>query len=189
MMLVPAVLFVKLTPGLQDDVAVYGIIIIKEVGKFVLVASAAWLTGEGIIYLQSHSNPAHNPNIKGSPAITRTKTVMALIAAGTSGCGVDPQKCKCGVIKVSGIVTRAAIWIADASLPEGGFMTWFFKNQPGTPMMGPWGGSYPKSITDFDSYQPGKTEIAKGWTWEPKDCNDNSDGGFPKPPNFLQPAQ
>lgn len=192
MYLVPAMTLAKLTPPKQDDVIMYGIVI----GRFVLVAATAWITAQvaagvfgGTVVMARHSNREHNPNIAGTKARANITTIITTIT--TSTCAASKQ-CRCGVMKAGEVIIKAAIWIADSSrmsLVAGdtpGYLAWYHIQQPGTPLKGPWGSSFDKTLENWEAFQPNEIERGKGWTWHPMECDDPN---FPQPPTFLQAAQ
>jgi len=131
-------------------------------------------------YLESHSNRDHNPNISGSQARINIEAFLAAMAAYTTLGGPDPRN-KCGVTSdASGNVIRAAVWVAK------GYLMWFFINTPGTPLKGPWGGSYDITSDNFDLDRNAQFERDRGWTWTSGVPCDSIPGGVP---TFLQAAQ
>lgn len=140
------------------------------------------------MFLESHTNQDHNPNVKISKAHTIWLPTLITAVAATGG-NFDPNKFKCGVIKVGGTIIRAAIWMATDQF-AGDVLGTGARGLSASYKVGvrfdPWTGSYPKSLNDFTSYQPSSAETGKGWSWVPMDCNDSN---FPKPPTMLNAAQ
>ncbi len=135
------------------------------------------------LYL-SHSNKEHNPNIFGTKARADIEAFLAAMSVYLAGNGQDPRN-KCGVtFDGEGNPIRAAIWVADAARTTGGYLMWYFINTPGTPMKGPWGGSYDITEENFDKDRTAQRERDLGWTWSVGvDCDSLGT------PSFLQAAQ
>lgn len=195
--IVDAALFLTwATPGDVDNIVIGAIWAGKTVLKLILVAGSAAMIGEGLAYVdgvitgntvvESHSNRDHNPNISGSKARADILAFIAAMSAYLVGNGPDPRN-KCGVTSdATGIAIRAAVWVTDAARATGGYLMWFFVNTPGTPLRGPWGGSYDITSQNFDLDRNAQFERDRGWTWTSGVPCDSIPGGVP---NFLQAAQ
>ncbi len=188
----------NLTPTPADNATVVAVAVLSNTVRLAGLLAAAYLTGYTIassqtlvmedLFAESHSNQDHNPFKKNSKANILYLPALITTIASTGG-NFDPSKFKCGFIKIGTTVVRAAIWMATDQFAGEVF-------GPGTPGMsasykvGPtsdqWVGAYPKSSSDFESYQPSSVEKEKGWNWVPKNCNDSD---FPKPPTMLNAAQ
>ncbi|KKT73152.1 MAG: hypothetical protein UW68_C0016G0032 [Candidatus Collierbacteria bacterium GW2011_GWB1_44_6] len=183
----------KITPTKADDVTIHGIVFVKSAGKFFILLAGAYaaayaagqvdtttaigLEGTSGLPWESHTDPTHNPNKLGSLARTLIAAAMGLFTA-TGGPGPEH---KCGVVKnTAGMVIRAFIWIADATLPEGGYTAWYFVNSN----RGPWGGAYPKTQADFETAM--NRNDHPEWSSESTNCDDPN---FPSPPTYLQAGQ
>lgn len=181
--LVPAGNLAKITPTMTDDTIVKGIVIMEGLAYALVAVAVGTAIGETLVW-ESHSNREHNPNIKGTKARANIEALLLAMAAYLAGTGNDPRN-KCGVTKdAAGFIVRVAIWVSDASHEWGGYLMWYYVNTPGTPLKGPWGGSYDISSENFDMDRMNNADRQKGYTWTPGvDCNSV------QTPGFLQAAQ
>ncbi len=185
--------FANLTPGFVDDAVIVGTATLWNGVKVVILLAASYaagaITGQYYNETRKHSNREHSPDIEGTKARKNIDAFIKLMAAYFGGQGPDPRT-KCGVTKqtLNGVETvlRVAIWVADATFKDGGYILWYYRQQPGVPLKGPWGGSYDMSEKNWDEDpHTNQSERDRGISFTSGiDCNSITDT-----PTFLQAAQ
>ena len=166
--------FTTATPFPVDDIYAYA----KIAGVVVVivgVTAAALCEKNGIAamatYIGGHSSRDHDPNIADTPARTQITALLVFVGAIITAGGFDPKKLRedirCGISYMVDGTVRIVVWVADATLAEGGYTSWFVKGQNS------WGGSYPQTMS---GYRVGAKKDIK--RWEPAHtCNEF--GNFP----------